>query len=353
MEPSRLSRGGGGGPSWSAGLAAIVRAGEWWDYKLVPILTLFYATLLLLGRPIASSWLSAVALLLSLLAGAVYVSLVNDLTDIDEDRAAGKSNRMAGRSRPFRALALLLPLAVGLLFLVAWRDDPWLAAAYLSAWIAFSLYSIPPFRLKTRGLAGILADASGAHLFPTLVAILLAFRAAQQPVDPVWIAAGATFALGYGLRGILWHQLSDRDNDEVANVRTFAQRHSIRATAAIGAWIAFPLELAGLAVLLWMIASPIPLLMFAFYLVLGARRIRSSQTRVIVVRPVPHYEILMHEYYDVFLPVAILLAAALRHPIDLAVLAIHLALFSRRPARAIEDSWHLIARPILRRLQIR
>src|SRR4030095_1401254 len=282
MEPSRLSRDSGAGTSWSAGLAAIVRAGEWWDHKLVPILVMFYGTLLLLGRPIAASWPSAVALLLSLLAGAAYVSVVNDLTDLDQDRAAGKPNRMAGRSPTFRAIALLLPLATGLLFLLLWRDDLWLAAAYLSAWIAFSLYSLPPFRLKTRGLAGLLADATGAHLFPTLVAMLLAFRAAQHLLDPVWIAAGSVWALGYGLRGILWNQLSDRDNDVAVNVRTFAQRHSIRTAAAFGAWIAFPLELAGLAVLLWMIASPIPLLMLALYLLLVARRVRRWQNVAIL-----------------------------------------------------------------------
>jgi 4-hydroxybenzoate polyprenyltransferase len=101
MEPSRLSRGSGGGTSWSAGLAAIVRAGEWWDHKLVPILVMFYATLLLLGRPIAASWTSAVALLLSVLAGAAYVSVVNDLTDLDEDRAADKSQPDGGKIPDF------------------------------------------------------------------------------------------------------------------------------------------------------------------------------------------------------------------------------------------------------------
>ena len=98
--------------------------------------------------------------------------------------------------------------------------------------------------------------------------MLLAFRAAQHPFDPVWIVAGAASALGYGLRGILWHQLSDRENDAAAQVRTFAQRHATEVAAFIGAWIAFPLELAGLAVLLWKIASPIPLLMLALYLTL-------------------------------------------------------------------------------------
>jgi hypothetical protein len=183
--------------------------------------------------------------------------------------------------------------------------------------------------------------------------MLLAFRAAQHPLDPVWIVAGVAWALGYGLRGILWHQLSDRENDAAAQVRTFAQRHATEVAAFIGAWIAFPLELAGLAVLLWKIASPIPLLMLALYLTLVGRRIKRWQNRAILVQPAPRYLILMHEYYDVFMPVAILLAAALRHPIDLVVLAVHLLLFSRRPAQSVEDMWKLFGRPILSRLQSR
>ncbi|HWT13060.1 MAG TPA: UbiA family prenyltransferase [Allosphingosinicella sp.] len=328
----------------SAGLRGTVRAPEWWDYKLVPLLTAFYATLAMLERPVASAWPAALALLLAIVPGAAYVSLVNDVADLDEDRAAGKANRMEGRSGPFRAAALALPLAAGILFLFLWRDDPLLFAAYLAAWIAFTLYSVPPFRLKARGLWGVLADASGAHLFPTLVAMLLAFRAAGSPVDPAWIAAGAAWALGYGLRGILWHQLSDRDNDRAAGVRTFAQRHPPAVAARLGLFLAFPLELAGLAALLWRLGSPLPALLLLFYLLLVALRVRLWKMRAVVVEPRPDYLILLHEYYDVFLPLAVLAACALRHPIDLVALAAHLLLFHRRPLDSALDIWKLAGR---------
>src|SRR5687768_1369633 len=130
------------------GLAGTVRAGEWWEYKFVPILTLFYATAFLVGAPIASLWQGLLTLLLSLIPGAAYVSLVNDVTDIEEDAAAGKANRLAGRSRAFIGLALAAAIAGGLAFAWLWRDDPLLLAAYLAAWIAYSLYSLPPVRLK-------------------------------------------------------------------------------------------------------------------------------------------------------------------------------------------------------------
>ena len=86
------------GPSFVARALALSRAGEWWEYKLVPIFGIFYATALYLKLPILWLWPAALTLLLALVPGAVFVSLINDLTDKAEDAAAGKRNRMAGRS---------------------------------------------------------------------------------------------------------------------------------------------------------------------------------------------------------------------------------------------------------------
>jgi 1,4-dihydroxy-2-naphthoate octaprenyltransferase len=296
----------------------------------------------MLREPLAASWAEAIALLLAIAAGAVFVSLLNDVTDIEEDARAGKPNRIAGRAAPFRVLALSAPVAIGILFLVLWRDEPLLAGAYLAAWIAFTLYSVPPFRLKVRGLAGVLADACGAHLFPTLVAMLAAFRAAERPVDPLWIAAGSAWALGYGVRGILWHQLSDRANDRAAGVRTFAERHSPRLAVNTGLWAAWPLEAAGLAFLVWRSGTLLTLWFLAGYLLLVLWRIRSWKMTAVIVAPRPDYLILMHEYYDVFLPLSLLIASSARHPQDLWVLAAFLALFPRRPLHTLQDMGKLI-----------
>ncbi|HEV2865238.1 MAG TPA: UbiA family prenyltransferase [Allosphingosinicella sp.] len=328
----------------SAGLSRTVRAGEWWHYKLVPILTAFFATVVMLEHPIASAWGTGLTLLLAIVPGAAYVSLLNDLTDLDEDRRAGKANRMEGRPTAFRIAALLIPLAIGVFFLVLWRRDPPLFAAYLGAWVAFSLYSLPPLRLKVRGLSGVLADACGAHLFPTLVAILLGFRAGGREADSLWLSAGAAWAFGYGLRGILWHQLADRDNDRTAGVRTFAQRHPPRVASWIGTWIAFPIELAGLALLLWMCGLVLPVALLAVYVALAALRVQLWSMIPVVVQSRDRYFIVLHEYYDVLLPLAILVGSSLRHPADLIALALYLALFHHRPLESLRDLRKLIGR---------
>src|SRR5205085_8303317 len=152
-------------------------------------------------------------LLLAIAPCAAYVSLVNDWTDRADDRRAGKTNRMEGRSVRQVMLLLAAPLAAALFFGIRWRDDLPLVAAYLGAWAAHSLYSIAPFRLKNRGGLGLIADACGSHVVPALTAALLAGRATGSLLPPVWIDAVVVWSFGYGLRGILWHELYDVEAD--------------------------------------------------------------------------------------------------------------------------------------------
>ena len=325
------------------GIGAIIRAGEWWEYKLVPLLALFYATALLLGAPLLGLWRELLILLLALAPGAAWVSLINDLTDRSEDEAAGKPNRMLGRSTGFMIAAIALPLIAGAIFAWLWRQDGLLLACYLAAWACFALYSIPPFRLKARGLAGLIADAAGSNLFPGLVAILLAHRAAGAVAEPLWMAAAGAWALAYGIRGIAWHQLLDSEHDRIAGVRTFAQRHSPRTVAAFGKYLVFPVELAAFAILLWLLREPAVLAAFALYAVLVRLRLSNFQMRASVIEPGPRQMILLQEYYDLFLPIALLAASAIRFPGDLIILAAHMLLFPRRAIQVARDCWKLRA----------
>ena len=318
-----------------------MRASEWWDYKLVPILSAFYATAVILRVPLLSIGTTAVVILLAMVPGAAYVSVINDLTDRDEDLAAGKKNRTVGKSRIAIALLLAVTIGCGLAFSWLWRGDRLLLACYLAAWLAFSLYSIPPFRLKTRGILGVLCDASGAHLFPTTVAAILTFRVAHRPIDPRWLAAIAAWSFAYGLRGILWHQLTDREADRGAGVHTLAERHDPRVIARLGAWFVFPLELLAFAAMLWLLRSAWPLLFLVVYLFLTRRRMSWWKMQPVVVVPKPHFFIVLHDYYEVFFPLALLVDAAVRNPADAIVLAIHLLLFPARPLMTIKDLWKL------------
>lgn len=318
-----------------------MRAGEWWEFKLAPIFAAFYATALTLQLPVSSLWLTALMILLSLVPGAAYVSVINDLTDRDEDLAAGKPNRLAGRSRGYAAALIAITAAAGVVFCFLWRRDALLLSLYLAAWLAFSLYSLPPFRWKTRGILGVLCDASGAHLFPTLVAVALTFRDAGRPVNMAWLLAVGAWAFANGIRGILLHQLVDLDADRHAGVRTFAQRHPPAVTAWLGTFVAFPIEVAALAAMLWLMRSAWPLAALAGYVLLAALRVYRWRKNTVIVVPKERAMILLHEYYDAWLPVAVLVASALRHPLDFVVLAVHLLVFPTRVRQMLKDAYAL------------
>lgn len=307
--------------------ARIVRTVQWWDYKLVPVISIFYATAFTRQVSLLSVWPDALMLLVAMAAAAAYVSLINDTTDRTDDRRAGKSNRLADKPPSVLALLLGIPLGIGAIFCLLWRDDPLLMASYLGIWAAFSLYSIPPFRLKRRASLGLLADASGAHLFPALAAVLLALRATGEGSDATWLATCGAWAFACGLRGILWHQLFDIDNDRRAAVETFAVRHSRKAAARLAAWVALPVEGIGLAFLLARMYSLWPPLFLGLYGAFAMLRARLWGVAVVVAQPRERYSILGQEYYTLLFPLGILIASALQHPVDWALVPIHLLLF--------------------------
>lgn len=321
-----------------ATMRSVSRADDWWNFKLASLLSVFYATALHTDWPIAALAWELALVFAAILALATFVSLINDATDLADDAAAGKANRLAGRSASFRAAAIALAVAAGLGILYGWRNYPVAAALYLAGWVCFTLYSLPPVRLKARGFAGVLADACGAHAFPSLAIAALVVTAAAQPSDSGWLLAVGCWSLGYGMRGNLWHQLSDRERDRAAGVATFGARHSRKTVVDVGRWCVFPLELAGLLAMLWQIGSLLPVVGLVIHGLLVWQRAARWRVAPVVTDPVGSYQIVLHDYYDAILPVTLLLAAAISHPLDWAVLAVHALFFRARPAMVVRDA---------------
>lgn len=312
----------------------LVRAADWWQYKLAPAMAIFVATAVVQGRPLAMVWPRALALLGGLAVCAAYVSLINDLTDLRDDVAAGKPNRQIGRGRR-RVIGLVaLTICAGLAMLWSWRSEPLLAGAYAGSWLVFTLYSLSPFRLKARGLAGVLCDAAGAHLFPALAAVFAACGPARP--DLAWTVTVAVLAFSYGLRGILFHQLADGVADARSGVRTFAVRSRV-ASIRLGELVIFPAELCALAVMLSRIAQPLPVLALGWYVLLLFARDRAGRV-LTVVRPAPTCERLMEEYYGVLLPMSCLLGGACADWRATVFVAAFAALFPTGVVRAVHES---------------
>ncbi len=304
------------------------RANTWWDHKLSPILATIYATGTLARIPFSSLWPVVGLALLALIACASYVSVLNDLTDAKDDQASGKPDRWAGKPRIYAAVLLATCVTAGGGFLIAWRNDMLLFLAYLLCWLAFTLYSAPPFRLKARGIWGVLADASGAHLFPTLFAALLVFRWNRTEAIAQWTILIALWSFAAGVRGILWHQLEDIVNDRKIGLRTFACLHK-KGAERLGL-LAFLLEAVAFMAMLWATRNALAALFLVFYGLFAWIRRRLLGTDVAIAKPGQSSRMAMAEYYIVFYPLAFLLALSWQQPLALLLLLFHGVLFSRQ-----------------------
>lgn len=326
----------------------IARSGDWWEYKIPPLLAVGYATVLLSAVSMFSAALHLLLLLAALMVGAIYVSIINDITDIDEDLASGKANRISKIPARFRWILPALCLLAGVGFTYTFSADKLTVFLYLMAWISFSLYSIPPVRLKKRAGWGVIADASGAHLFTSLFMVSGVCFFTGQNINWIWFTSVGVWALCYGLRGILWHQFSDRENDINAGVRTFAtlvepQRFKVNALLLI------VVELIAFAVMLTVNFHLITWVFLAIYvlMVLDRKRKFSMEIITVISPPGKPYQILMGEFYQIFFPLALLIIAAFHDPFSWIILLVHVLLFPKNIILIITNILELIRQEIM------
>jgi hypothetical protein len=270
-----------------------------------------------------------VLLLISLVVGAIYVSVINDITDLEEDLASGKSNRIQQVPANLRWMIPAACICIGLGFgYFLFYPDLLSCLLYLLSWIVFSLYSIEPIRLKNRGILGVLADGCGSHVFTSLLMVSSVSYITKQPIDWVWFCGIGVWALCYGMRGILWHQFVDRDNDIKVNLNTYASKISPEDFKTKER-ILFAVELAALVVILYELNLAAPVIALIFYFLLVFIRYDRYKIGAIIVMKKNDgpFQILMADYYQLFFPLSLLLLASTQDSLNLIVLLSHILLF--------------------------
>jgi 4-hydroxybenzoate polyprenyltransferase len=329
-------------------LLNITRSSEWWDYKLSPLLALGYSTALFSSTALykVAEWL--LLLILAIIVGAVYVSVINDITDLEDDRMAGKSNRMERIPVRYRWLIPTICIGAGTLFILFLFKSNLSRILYLLPRISFSLYSFPPIRLKKRGIWGVCADACGSHLFISLLMVTSVTEFTHSALNLPWLIAVGAWSFFYGLRGILWHQFKDRENDRHVNLRTLASRVDPRSFFRKSV-IIFLLELLALLYMLIQMSNILVVAFLILYLITVMLRYRKwNQAIVLIIAPMDQpYQIIMLDYYQFFLPVSLLIFAAATQAAAWIVLLIHLLLFNATLRKLIR---YLLPEALLRAL---
>lgn len=322
----------------------LTRSHEWWDHKTPQILSLAYATAILLRVSLFDLlYPGFVVIFVSLIAIAIYASLINDFTDMEIDRACGKSNMLLKLPQPVRVILVLLSMLLVLLAAFYIYPDKYAVFFYLSIAVAISLYSFPPVRLKKRGLWGVLACASAEHLFPALFSISVVFGLAGAQIDPLWLCAAGILSFTYGARSILWHQFLDRGNDQHAGIKTYA---SMTDAEAFRPWekVITLIELVALALVLFRLDLIISLLFLGLYLLFiwGRKVFFKSEIIMIITPDRSYYQILMLDFYTIFFPFSLLIYVGITQPLGWYVLLIHILLFYKMLIVTLKDGYYLI-----------
>ncbi|MBN1657083.1 MAG: UbiA family prenyltransferase [Anaerolineae bacterium] len=247
-------------------LAEFIRWQNWGPAKLPFLLAAcFYAGLA--NRPVSPSYVRD-GLLFALLAAAssIYGYLVNDLGDIEIDRLQGKRNAFATWPRPWASACVLLLALIGLVLVLPLAHKPSFLVLWLLWLAASTCYSLPPLRLKERGVLGLAVPAIAQQALP----VLLAFAVVSDLSGPApWLWAACATSKGLSL--ILLHQRQDLEGDKTTGTHTFAVQRGERIVNR-AAFVALEAD----KVLLW------PLLIL---MLLAAPTVRLANSSVAATLP--------------------------------------------------------------------
>ena len=155
-------------------------------------------------------------LLYAVLSKGLSSILINDLTDREIDRSAGKERWITSLPPPAGILIPVVLLASGFLALLKAGGGLLVLASFTATALLGILYSLKPVRFKERGVLGIAAYSLSAAILNVLVPWAL-FRPALVLLPLLFVVV-----LPEKLVQILFHQINDFDSDSAEKVRSFA-----------------------------------------------------------------------------------------------------------------------------------
>jgi 4-hydroxybenzoate polyprenyltransferase len=315
--------------------ARIIRTDNWFRQKLPPLLAVAYAVLLVGAVEPISALRTLPFVVLTICFVAAYGHVINDIFDVDADAAAGRPNAMTRVSPGQRIGLLIFLLASGLGCVAALRPTPMLVGLFVVNCLLPTLYSLPPIRLKERGISSVLADAFGSHVIPTLfVGMSLQEVASGDPtLEYRLILAATCWAFFVGVRGILVHQVVDQSNDRAANVVTYGARLGGEAVRSLLVKVLLPFEGLTLGIFLYFLL-PFSVVLAAAVVVYAAGEISRMGRRLPLPHVFPqepgrepHVPFLKNDFHEVWMPCALAVQLAINTPSYVTLVALHMILF--------------------------
>lgn len=312
-----------------------VRVDNWGASKIPPLLAVGYALILINGVELSVSFLALFVFFACICSVAAYGHIINDIFDIQQDLAIGKKNSMAGLLPVQRYCLCFLFIVTGFVPLIYFNLNLTLTIILMVNYLLPTIYSVPITRLKERGFIGVITDASGAHLMPTLFIALL-FIHAGNGTEKTGLAitiSASIWALFAGLRGIIAHQISDQRNDRKMNTITFVSSRRRKSLRSLVLKVFFPCEVIGLTLFLYiLIPVSIVLAVVTFlYVIVEITKIKCGWKLPLFFpeHPLtePYLPLLNNEFYEVWLPCALLCQLVFIDYYYVIIMLFHLILF--------------------------
>ena len=328
---------------------AFARTGNWFVSKIPPLLAVAYLEILRFGFTPQPAVRLLGCGLFSIFCVAIYGHVVNDIFDLEADRLANKSNRLAAM-RPFsRVLLAGAFLAGGFLPALMARYSIGVVLLLTLNYLWPTIYSVPIARLKERDLFGVACDALGSHVTPTLfILVLFATAASDGPsAGRSAVPVVATMWAGVlGLKGILHHQIADRDNDIQSGTATFATRASVESLQRFLTRFNLLVELPVSALFTAIVFSWCPLAIAALVIYVGSEAMKHklgfefalSANPATIRASVPFTN---EMFYVLWMPMAAATQLALNHPAFVWLPLLHMVIFRQPLVQQVGD-WRAI-----------
>lgn len=286
-----------------------MRAHQWWHYKIPLALAVAFGFAWMSRIPFSMLILPTGLMVLAGAAAGIWASVINDFTDLDQDRLAGKSTPMMELSLPSRRA--VVAGSVLLNAVVAWTLQRYPVSLLLlvANWMTFMVYSVPPIRIKERGALGVIAIALGEHVLLGLLAVSLVLETTRMPLASVpipWLLAYLGWSTAFGMRGIIWHQILEVENDRTAGCKTLGALIGETNLAHIGEWYVFPFEIVCFFLLLLLSRDSLFVIFLPIYAFTEWLRRKCWGCNIVIATPKPNMRFIMTEYYQIYFPFSFL-----------------------------------------------
>lgn len=316
----------------------LLKIHKWWTSHYGTMMAFVYLVVAISPSPPSlGTFLKTLGIFtLASLGIGTFGQLLNDLTDVSQDVRSGAQNLLARHGPLARAALFAAALLVGILPWWWLPTTPAILALVAAEYVLFALYSLPPFRLKNRGLLGAVADSLYGYVVPNTVAVLL-FARLGGGVPPWLVAVIAVWAFFFGLDKIIEHQFVDESRDQLDGMKTFVVSAGWRSAFDTLLWVILPLEVLAFLALLASVGFLAPAIAVAYVVyimvVLGAwsRSSLWNTPRIDRLPPIDRVFVLSQlaiaRFVWNWLPLVALLVLVAARPSYLPLVVPHLMLF--------------------------